>query len=48
MQNWVYNGTQSFTQELPTLLPLEEDEDDVSYDVESLLITIPAKEMIDR
>ena len=39
--------TQSFPQHLPNLPPLQDDEEDVSYDVESLFTSIPVLETID-
>ena len=41
------NDTQSSSQELATLTPLEEDPEHVSYDVESPFTNIPIKETID-
>ena len=41
------NDTQSSSQELSTLPPLEEGEKDILYNVESLFTNIPIKETID-
>ena len=43
-----YTVNESFFQELTTLPSLEEDEEDVSYDVESLFTNIPVTETIDN
>ena len=44
---YTINDTQTFSQELSTLPPLEEDEEDASYDVKSLFNNIPVEEAID-
>ena len=41
------NDTQQFPRDLSNLPPLEKDEEDVSYDVESLFTNIPVSETID-
>ena len=42
------DDTQTFSQKLSTLSPLEEVEGDVSYDVESLFTNMLVKEFIDH
>ena len=41
------NDTQSFSADIKNIPPLQEDEEDVSYDVESLFTNIPINETID-
>ena len=41
------NDTQSFAVDIKNIQPLQEDEEDVSYDVESLFTNIPINETID-
>ena len=41
------NNTQSFSEDIKNIPPSQEDEEDLSYDVESLFTNIPINETID-
>ena len=44
---YIINDTESFSQHLANLLPLQNGEEDVSYDVELLVANIPVLQTID-